>query len=222
MKTKYYVMFILASIIFTGCGLLFNSKDILVSIDEETKEYCLFEMGSYWIYQDSATLEYDSIFILNTVEKHPENAQNMRTGKSTYEFEEIWMYGYIAGAYDTLRQFYMRITTAFEENGTNTNHIAKPTLCLLNYEGMSSVYYHNGTIGEQYLGIYFMDSISEIYLNDNVYFYVKQFEEIEPTNVKTYYISKNVGLIRIETQDGEQRTVKNLIRYNIVQHNQNN
>ncbi|MCL2290440.1 MAG: hypothetical protein FWC34_07035 [Bacteroidetes bacterium] len=38
-------------------------KEYKYLIDQETKDYCLFGESSYWIYQDSATLNVDSVVI---------------------------------------------------------------------------------------------------------------------------------------------------------------
>lgn len=59
---KISITTLLLGILLTACPKAEN-----VRIDQETKDYCLFTEGSYWIYQDIATLTIDSVIINNPV-----------------------------------------------------------------------------------------------------------------------------------------------------------
>ena len=48
--------------LFTGCDSW--KTDLKADIDQESKDYCLFAQGSYWLYQDSATLKIDSTVVV--------------------------------------------------------------------------------------------------------------------------------------------------------------
>jgi len=39
--------------------------NLKANIDQESKDYCLFAKDSYWVYQDSATLVTDKVFIFD-------------------------------------------------------------------------------------------------------------------------------------------------------------
>ena len=46
-------------------------------ISQEAKDYCMFEEGSYWIYQDSVTSNVDSVILTKTLLEYQEKAWEM-------------------------------------------------------------------------------------------------------------------------------------------------
>ncbi|MDL2309207.1 hypothetical protein LJC53_06465 [Bacteroidales bacterium OttesenSCG-928-C03] len=60
-KHKLVVGLLFLPLLFSGCDSW--KTDLEALIDQESKDYCLFAEGSYWIYQDSATLDIDSVVI---------------------------------------------------------------------------------------------------------------------------------------------------------------
>jgi len=43
-----------------------GSSAQLETVDDEVKDYFLFDAGSYWVYQDTVSLQVDSIFVLES------------------------------------------------------------------------------------------------------------------------------------------------------------
>ncbi|MDR2834995.1 MAG: hypothetical protein LBV69_02160 [Bacteroidales bacterium] len=56
----HIVCFAALCCLFYGCPA---EKQETVYIDQESKNYCLFKEGSYWIYQDSVSQKNDSVVL---------------------------------------------------------------------------------------------------------------------------------------------------------------
>jgi len=65
MKTIKLIYTLGIILLLSGCLNIacFVKKDTKICIDQESKDYCVYDEGSYWIYQDSASHAVDSSVI---------------------------------------------------------------------------------------------------------------------------------------------------------------
>jgi hypothetical protein len=181
------------------CGCLnacFKPKKAL--IDQETKDYCLFAEGSYWIYQDSATLKMDSVVIGG-----PPIRGSYENGG--YDCEE---YGLLVLSYspDSTLRFAPRLTTGR----------TAPYVLLIDYP-WGEAYYHNGALGKKLEYLVLSENRSNYVVNGITYSNIKIFEfkySFESPK-KINYWAKHVGIIRQEIYTTDSVTVRNLIKYNV-------
>ncbi|MDL2309209.1 hypothetical protein LJC53_06475 [Bacteroidales bacterium OttesenSCG-928-C03] len=194
-----------------ACGLLYACDYPAgeIRIDQESKDYCLFAEGSYWIYQDSATLKIDSVVIDKPIYYNLRRSNGNGYDCETYS-SRVSVY-----SHDTVLSFSTRLTTsqAYADD-------LKP--CLLMYRGIK---YHNGGIGEMFPGfinLIILLAQKNIYsINGITYSDVKIFEENYLAQKNIYYWAKHIGLIREEIYENDSLiSVKNLIKYNVKPYNQ--
>ncbi|MDL2309208.1 hypothetical protein LJC53_06470 [Bacteroidales bacterium OttesenSCG-928-C03] len=193
-----------------ACGLLYacNYPAGEIKIDQESKDYCLFAEGSYWIYQDSATLEIDSVVIDNPIyydfSRSSGNGYDCETYSSRISFY----------SHDTILSFYTRLTTS-----RANPDILKPCILVTDLRGVK---YHNGEIGEILPNINqnmtLFNKKHEYSINEVIYSEIKIFEDYYLN--KRIYWAKHIGLIREETHINDSVIIKNLIRYNVKPYNQ--
>ena len=208
-KSLITLWIILLSVLFSAC--LFPLKK--VRIDNETKEYCLFDQDSYWIYQDSISLEIDSIIICKPI------------GHSTGENGDI-DYEY----YYTLVASYSQDSTSKSQLFLSTEYaIYKENISALELEKASfnKFYYHSGEIKKTYNflssnRITLLMKKNNCSINGINFYDIKVFESLRQTQKEIYYWAKDVGLIRVEKYDNKDSllSVRNLIRYNVKPYKQ--
>ena len=176
-------------------GLLLNAcfKPEEILIDQETKDYCLFAEGSYWIYQDSASYIIDSAIINQPV-------NHILFGKGGYDMEK----------YSTNISFYSQDGVASRE----ATLISTPKCCELRWSRV--VIYHDGEVfeGSAYSSLILAENRANYSINGVTYSNVKIFKINEKI---FFYWVKHVGLIRTEISENDSIIVKNLIRYNVKQ-----
>ena len=194
------------------CGFLHACKwGWDVKIDQESKDYCLFGQGSYWIYRDSATLTIDSIVINRSVDYVHCSAgggdNNMHC--ETYE-TVISLY-----SQDSIYDFPIELTTRYADP-----ELLKP--CLLEKGRRGDIFYQNGEIGEVLYGslsyaknMILLEKKNNYSINGVTYSNVKIFEWNYFEERKVYYWAKHVGLIRMEIYEKDNVIVKNLVKYNV-------
>ncbi|MCK9499623.1 MAG: hypothetical protein GX793_00730 [Bacteroidales bacterium] len=218
-RIKLFLIIIAVALFYYGC----DSSGKTIHIDQETKDYCLFKQGSYWIYQDSATLETDSIVI----ETNPYFTSGK--GGGTTDAWETYTYSTYVQNNNTNNLYNTIIRPGFDAEFDNQ----KPIWYYMDEVSSNASQYkyysfHNGSIGEKYLGgfnsPYFYSKFELIYqnykCNEIVYENVKMFlltaETIPEETLMKLYWAKHIGLVRIEDySDTTKVSVKNLIRYNV-------
>ena len=183
-----------------------------IKIDQESKDYCLFAEGSYWIYQDSATLEIDSVII-----NYPIDYMFTRSSENGYKCEQYRL-GISSCSHDSIASFDARLTTYHADH-----HLLKP--CLLT--GDRGTIYHNGEIREIVPGkanvrsTILLEKKSNYLINEIKYSNIKIFRYEYLEEKRNYYWAKHVGLIRAEIYKNESLiSVRSLIRYNVKPYNQ--
>ena len=195
---------LLASILLTAC---FKPKRYECLIDQEAKDYCLFEEGSYWIYQDSATLAIDSVVIDKPI-KYDLIEQPGKEGNTTWVWEEYSIY---VSSCSQSGKLFSRVNLTI-----STRYASKHLkLCMLMKAPGEYPYYHNGDIGEYFRSLLLSEKRDNYTLNGITHFDVKTFENDCFKEKKIIYWAKHVGLIRTEIYEKDSVIVKNLIKYNV-------
>ncbi len=201
MKAKNLILIATLFLCCTACEM----SEGEIKIDQESKDYCLFAPGSYWIYQDSATLKEDSVAI-NSI-----SYMFTRSVESGYDCEQ-----YRFGVYSNVPFLDVRLTT-----GDADGSLLKP--CILS-TGTLGVKYHNGEVGEcfNYPDLVLLERKNSCILNETTYIDVKIFKDPNTytETEKIIYWAKHIGLIREEIYTNDSITVKNLIKYNVKPYNQ--
>ena len=217
MKTKIlYLLLFATAIFYYGC----DSSGDTIHIDQETKDYCLFEQGSYWVYEDSATLDTDSVVITTT--------PYFFLGDGRTDTWETYSYNTYVCFENTNKSFNSLIRPGFDAEFETQKPIWVYMNVTDNYSNYRYYTYHNGSLGEQFWGgidfPYFYlkyESFLEIYQLNNInhdkvkVFFLSDESTPNETIMKLYW-AKHIGLIRIEDYtDSTQAVIKNLIRYNV-------
>ncbi len=204
---KASIMLFISISLFTNC----DSPIGEIKIDRDTKDYCLFDQGSYWIYQDSATLETDSVIINNPVEY-----RFSRSNGNGYDCETYHI-GITSYSHDTISSFGVRLTTAHADS-----KLLKP--CVLMRNLPKYTYYHNGGVSEKvpnFWNTVLLDKKDNYLINGVVFNNVKIFEYNYFNEKKMYYWAKHVGLTRMEIYENDTVvTVRNLIEHNVKPYHQ--
>jgi hypothetical protein len=169
-------------------------------MDQEFKDYLVFSQGSYWVYQDSATLNIDSI---NLYSQNLEMADYRRH------------YGYYAEHLEQKFSSSFNNNTIIKSGGADEYSLYHSCL-LFEEEGIS--FFTNKDIGDSIgrnntLKYVSFDVTKNIEGVD--YSSVKAFENLLQKNIsqpRKIYYAKQKGIVRKELFNGE---VWNLIRYHI-------
>jgi hypothetical protein len=164
-------------------------------MDQEFKDYTLFKVGSYWVYQDSATKQIDSVYL------YKQTIAVSNYGKEIGYNAEYFREELRSSLFDTLLGGGGKPL----EKAGHTYRFGR-----LNDFLNSSVFF--------YVGINKFSNIELLKLVDTMnHTQVKVFkieqEEYSYQPHKTYY-SKHIGLVRSELFNGQ---VWNLIRYHVTQ-----
>jgi hypothetical protein len=186
-------------------------------ISQEAKDYCMFEEGSYWIYQDSVTSNLDSVILTKTLLEYQEKEWEMN-------------YHTITECYKSDYYHYLSDTSIILYNGIYATSPAGISIIAFNFGiqdleknmilGISAIDSHTQT---SYLPSY---SIEENNF-DNVRIVWQKYPIRHPGAYYTtdYYIRsywvKNIGLIRYEiyNPNNEILNTYNLIKYNVKPYN---
>jgi hypothetical protein len=205
--------------------------DLAAYVDQESKDYCLFGTGSYWIYQDSATLETDSAIIYNVSYEKTNNGDR----QVPYAWEEYTMYFSYFFYDNTVYKINRKLSSARISLKNVENGIIKPIyvksssglfLPLDKYSVHTYANYHNGDIAE-----FLCPTIGggacitcEIFyphyqIGNKTFYNVKVFSYPIDSTQTTYqsrvYWAKHIGLIRLEAVLEGSPVVYNLVKYNI-------
>jgi hypothetical protein len=218
MKMKK-VIYTIAISIFAALLLLLGcdswKTNLKADIDQESKDYCLFAPGSYWVYRDSATLETDKV----VVEDVSYEKSTLANPKISFLWEEY-----------TMRLKYYKNDTDYNGSYILTSKYCDDDLveagiikfCLLFASGGK---YHNGEIGEcsDYPILLLLERRNNYISNKVTYSNIKIFENSSSDLgiKKIIYWAKHIGLIREEIFVNDNLvSVRNLIKYNVKPYNQ--
>jgi len=209
MKKTVYTFLILTALIccLTSCPV--QPIYDYWTIDQETKDYCVFKEGGYWIYQDSVMNGIDSVVLIESLHEYVDEP------------------GVIWGRRNMVETYKNKYCHYFED----TSIILKYNLHVhfgrggYNIENEFPIIAFNSDILYRILYIFFEGniqySIIEYWIEENIFYDVRVFEYY-PTIArklhKTYW-AKNIGLIRYEIYNSENEIINtyNLIRYKVEQ-----
>ncbi|GHV43389.1 hypothetical protein FACS1894180_2320 [Bacteroidia bacterium] len=203
MKTikKYFYLLTAITVI---CFMLPSCVKLkTLTISQEHKDYFLFDIGSYWIFQDSATFEIDSMVVTDIQ----------------------YSIGTIHGdLYSREYETYSVNLDVFKDNikikSTSISASAKQKINVLLNIGINDTGYgyFGGNVGQTYyfastMGIKYKAFYEYYFLQDSLMVYdVKQFSY---DDIEDAYWARDVGLIRFEWNDTNAMLHPcNLIRYN--------
>ena len=189
------VYFILLILIFSGC----SKKDIPPTyIPEQLKSYAVFQVGSYWIYKNEITGEFDSTYILST-------PRFFFLG-SSQEFPNTERCSIRYGG--TI--FSGSILNPYEEDLLFSDGIDSP--CLEFYDLPAGVVSSFKTIAK-------FDSLK---VNGKFYYNVINTSNYiafanGDSTVYTFYLAKSIGLIKMNKSVNIQDTTWSIIRNHVIQ-----
>jgi hypothetical protein len=195
---------LLLSILLSACP--YKPKETLFLTNQETKDYCLFGEGSYWIYQDSATLKIDSMVINNPI-IHSWDIGEWSNGD--LEKREIFYTPISYYSTDSMKDVKVKLKVGV----LSSTHLI----------------YFSGTIGHDLLLTTFREQRDSLSINGITYRNIKIFEHRTlfyhegKAVIDNYCWAKHIGIIRMERYEvpyysiGNEKSifVKNLIRYNV-------
>jgi len=169
-------------------------------LSQESKDYCLFLPGSWWVYQNDQNLEYDTLRITEIQNEifYSKNS-NDNTERNTISFVQKQLY-----SLNTLR--------------------------LIRGDRESALYFtYNGGFGEMLYfdsPSYRQDSIADtndaqllifydsIQFNSTKYRSVKYFKSLVFIEYRNVYWAKHIGIVKLEKPNGN---IWNLINYSVQQ-----
>lgn len=174
------------------------------SFSQEFNDYVVFNTGSYWIYEDSASKMIDSIYLFDRIISYSDG----RPG-SNEKTESLNEWKHSSLTQNTL--LFKGYLQMLKEDGIYAEIIAG--------NSNSDINYFDGNIGS-----YPVFSTVTIYAEkkDSISFqetfrHVKVFlnlQQMYPNHAKRVYYAKNIGLVRKELFNGQ---VWNLVRYHVSQ-----
>lgn len=193
-----------------------NCKSVL-----ESKDFFLFKVGSYWVYEEETTHERDSMYVTECI--NDENGYNfsirIHSALTDYDYH-FWptFYPNIDGCNQT-GTVIKKCLYVNRSKGKFQDNLGDAKAFFINYHegdilntGSDMDYCPNGKL--------IVSEVDSSYLLSNQIFHnvVKIFEScprhegFQPVN--TYY-SKNIGIIRKELLDSNQ--VWNLVNHYVIQ-----
>jgi hypothetical protein len=199
---KYFLIFSFVLVV-TACK---KEETKYIKLSSEMKEWAWFKPGSYWVYQNEATGELDSVYVIKDTLDHDFNYSD-ETLRSKTEKVEIQMMNSKKNKIIIEASFQCKI---IEKSLLNE--------LIMGYEFLK-MNSKNEIVFDSSMIYYDKYAIHEILFN-NVYQYKTRtiyYGSDYQINFNYYFISKNYWIIKkIETRNNVTNTW-NLIRYQIVQ-----
>lgn len=214
-KTLTISIAIIISIAYYSC-----LKKKYFYINQDTKDYCVFPEGSYWVYQDSVTGILDSVYLVE------QRISVSNPGDTNYESESIInIYKYYNNNVLLIDEYYARIHADIDEHYYSIENI----LLLDTLGSYDWIYYWNRDEewgGKGLLGLYSLELynkylaiiIDEVEYRDiicNLKYYNNRKNKTSEDKCYFYW-ARHVGLVKAVFHANTDSTVtKNLVRYHI-------
>ena len=205
--------------------------------NDELYEYCAFDSLSYWIYEDSATLQIDSVVAIKKLSKYTDLTMESGCYPDGRVLTYKQCYNIINTNDNSFRSEYIEPSVYYpkpEESAFDLR--AEELYVIMPYSGYrlgfndfncyyaniytpSEIVYTYGTgIGYKYSTHY--DNIT---INNNLYQDVKKiefyiypfFNEVQVTDTIVCYWAKHIGIIRHEIHSDSIKNIRNLKYYNV-------
>jgi len=214
MKELNLKLIIVLSLLFSGC----EEKDKIPydRISDETKDWIFYKTDSYWIYQDSASCQTDSIVVESSYVKKKYHEQSMPKFDANYYYDEL-LINYNKKNYYSLVKEYM-VSGSWLSRVYNSGII----YCFFDLEhqelGLEITYYNSDGDEEgsttllTYYDTYFVhynvkfNNVMEIKIED----YIRKC-----TNY--YFLAKHVGIIEKKVVTDTTSQTWNLIKWDVEQ-----
>lgn len=228
-------------IAFSGC----DSTGATFRPNDELFEYTCYAKGSYWVYEDSATREIDSIAVI-TQPKKDKTSDEPCNGTDSWVITFSNLYSYISQN-RIINDTFLYMPTIYgnflyENDSRHGTGNLMPADCYYspNVETMTlwkcdnniriayAFLYNNTPEPIKYDSYYrnwrnfpcYIDFLPQYSIENKEYKDVKKFmyEEVEFfPDVDTIFVywAKNIGVIRWECHDTTGSTIMNLVRYNV-------
>ena len=183
MKAVKIVLIIFMSISFFSCKKTppYHPQIKIIEIDDELKSYIIFPVGSYWVYEDSASLQVDSFYLKN------------------YSIDTVlipW------DPYENFVYYYEHLNQSFFNEKSDNQTVTSVTYCRFAVPNYYENFYKIRFINERLYYPYLLrNEIGYISIYDTLEFLNEKY-----TNVLSYYKKgesksywcKDIGMIRVE------------------------
>ena len=209
MKNLFYPLLFVLTLIITNCK---DDPKPEFFIDEDTKEYCVFNIGSWWIYEEEKGFHLDTqnLLINNNVTLESKNLSYKRKG-----FISKWQNSddYYKGM-NEIEIFNGPSRTEPKISYSSESFVIGPNL----FEDITFISTKDTTFKFNPSGQYELKLLNAW---DTIIIFNKKYNDVRCFDIlngsysayqKKVYWARNVGKIRIERADG---TIWNLIDYNI-------
>jgi len=205
---KYRYTLIISFLVFIATSCIEEEKYHHRYVSEETKEWSLFQPGSYWIYQNDSTGATDSVFIKEGPTSHfdggPTDAMDylevINTSFSSSFISQIELEAHYYGA------------NTISLNNTNAS------VLILRFPISNEIISQNFYTFEH---IEHFDSlnVNGTWIKDTYHTRYTRFKEGISTidYIYDFYIAKNIGIVICEKQSETENFRWSLVRRNIVQ-----
>ena len=196
---------------------------------QSVKDYAIFKKGTYWVYQDSTSLELDSVWVY----KYEETVDSFPVTANSIVVCPVFLYSTFSSKFRTNIKY--EYNTAFMFAKTPTSPVYLSIIDSANGYVGAGIYLQGPLDVHRDYAFYLSDDMINLNAIQNNYILrngiiknsVLKYHHTKdwtsyvtvvytPTSHQTIqYIAPNIGLVRKEVIDSNQ--VWNLIRYNIVQ-----
>ena len=194
MKAKIYLFILIISILCIAADCTKEPKEYpTYYMSQEFKDYVLFPVGSFWVYQNTSSGIEDSIFLFKQEIKILEAAPNERGFNC-----EVFKQNFYSSVNDTLigvggilAPGTPSVYNIYINNKWNTNY---------SFFAPANI----GDIAPDYPNLKYINFYDTLNINGNNFYEIRVFENLKQYNnqPKKFYYARNVGLIKIELFDG--------------------
>jgi len=192
MKTKFYLFILIISILCLAADCTKEPKEYpTYYMSQEFKDYVLFPVGSFWVYQNTSSGIEDSIFLFKQEIKIMEAAPNER------EFNcEVFEQNFYSSVNETL----IGGGGVIIPGAPDVYHLSKEWGFYYQFFAPASV----GDMEPHYKILKYVANYDTLNINGNNFYEIRVFENLKQYNnqPKKFYYARNVGLIKIELFDG--------------------
>ncbi|WP_157446821.1 hypothetical protein [Cytophaga aurantiaca] len=203
-KNNYFSIRFIILLICVTCISCDRSRPVTTyGFSQDFKNYTVFNTGSYWVYEDSASKTIDSIYLV----RHQFSFIEEIDGTMKYQYLEEWKHS-------SLNQSTL-FFKGYIPSGETKAMYAETVPPILN----PGITYFDGEIGtapDYTYNIYYEEKRNSISFQETFH-HVKvflSFYQQYPNHAKRWYYANHIGLVRKELYNGQ---VWNLIRYHVSQ-----
>lgn len=205
-----FLLQLLSLVMLQNCGPREDTRPIF-EIDQTTVDYCVYDEGSWWVYEEETSGERDTIVVTRIENSIDSNKHLGYKRKGYYSL-------YSTKIYTQTSSWTGPSYNLPELNGATESFVIPPhgylDLLFISTLDTSFIYELSGI--EQ---IKLKDTLSSLRIREKTYSDVRVFENLSGSyfkHQKVIYWARHIGKIRIERADG---TIWNLIDYHVSQDN---